>query len=101
MVSEIDNLKRETVRRGQDQELSLKIGYLRCYGLKNYIMQSLNLAKHILRYHYQLLMELGGEMIFTSTVDLVISINDEHLMMIITIELLYSDCYIEIQVGIH
>ena len=32
LVSEIDNLKRETVRRGQDQELSLKIGYLRCYG---------------------------------------------------------------------
>lgn len=26
LVSEIDNLKRETVRRGQDQELSLKIG---------------------------------------------------------------------------
>lgn len=25
LVSEIDNLKRETVRRGQDQELSLKI----------------------------------------------------------------------------
>ena len=34
LVSEIDNLKRETVRRGQDQELSLKIGYLRCYGAK-------------------------------------------------------------------
>lgn len=58
LVSEIDNLKRETVRRGQDQELSLKIGYLRCYGAQELHHAIANLAKHILRYHYQLLMEL-------------------------------------------
>ena len=100
LVSEIDNLKRETVRRGQDQELSLKIGYLRCYGA-----QELHhvIAKFSKTYSEVSLSIVNGtheelyDLLRSGQVDLVISdqrraFNDDYY----NYELLYSDCYIEI-----
>ena len=100
LLSEIDNLKEETIRRGQDQELSMKIGYLRCYGAqelhhaiveftKTYPEISLSIVNGTHEELYDLLR--------FNRVDLIISdqrraFNQDYY----NYELLYSDCYVEI-----
>lgn len=100
LIEEIENLKKETIRRGEDQELSLKIGYLRCYGAqelhhaiaqfsKTYPEVAISITNGTHEELYELLK--------FHDVDLVISdqrraFNNDYF----NYELLYSDCFIEI-----
>ena len=100
LIEEIENLKKETIRRGEDQELSLKIGYLRCYGAqelhhaiaqfsKTYPEVAISITNGTHEELYELLK--------SHDVDLVISdqrraFNNDYF----NYELLYSDCFIEI-----
>lgn len=100
LIEEIENLKKETIRRGEDRELSLKIGYLRCYGAqelhhaiaqfsKTYPEVAISITNGTHEELYELLK--------SHDVDLVISdqrraFNNDYF----NYELLYSDCYIEI-----
>lgn len=100
LLNTFENIKKETVRLGQDNELSLKVGYPRNYGgteLQMVIRQftktypeiniSITPGNHEELFH----------MLVSGNVDLVISeqrrsYNDEY----VNFELYYSDCYIEI-----
>ncbi|WP_270525825.1 LysR family transcriptional regulator [Longibaculum muris] len=100
LIEEIETLKKETIRRGEDQELSLKIGYLRCYGAqelhhaiaqfsKTYPEVAISITNGTHEELYELLK--------SHDVDLVISdqrraFNNDYF----NYELLYSDCFIEI-----
>ena len=100
LIEEIENIKKETIRRGEDQELSLKIGYLRCYGAqelhhaiaqfsKTYPEVAISITNGTHEELYELLK--------SHDVDLVISdqrraFNNDYF----NYELLYSDCFIEI-----
>lgn len=100
LVEEFNGLVMETKRRGQDQELSLKIGYLRSYGA-----QELHhaIASFSTTYPEVSISIVNGtheelyELLKSNNVDLVISdqrraFNQEYY----NYELLYSDCYVEI-----
>lgn len=100
LLQEIEELKNETIRRGEDQETTMRIGYLRCYGAlelhhaialfsKTYPEISLSIVNGTHEELYNLLI--------TNQVDLIISdqrraFNNDYY----NYELLYSDCYIEV-----
>ena len=100
LIEEIETLKKETIRRGEDQELSLKIGYLRCYGaqeLHHVIAQFSKTYPEVAISITNGTHEELYELLKSHDVDLVISdqrraFNNDYF----NYELLYSDCFIEI-----
>ena len=100
LLDEIDELRRETIRIGQDNELQLRIGYLKCYSGRElhqaiadfsqlYPDVAINIVNGTHEELYDLL-RFGG-------VDLVLSdqrraFSDEY----VNFQLLYCDCYVEL-----
>lgn len=100
LVEEFDSLVQETKRRGEDKELTLKIGYLKGQGLQE-LHQAI--AKFSSIYPEVSLSIVHGtheelyEILKNEAVDLVISdqrraFNHDYY----NYELVYSDCYVEI-----
>lgn len=100
LMHEIDNLRRETIRIGQDDETQLRIGYLRCYGgqelhqaVSDFSQVYPEVSIHIVNGTHEELYDLlrfGG-------VDLVLNdqrraFSDEY----VNYQLLESDCYVEV-----
>ncbi|MEG0276525.1 MAG: LysR family transcriptional regulator [Coprobacillus sp.] len=99
ILGEIETLKSETIRRGED-ELTMKIGYLRCYGaqeLHNAIAEFSQLYPEVSLSIVNGTHEELYHLLKSKQVDLVISdqrraFNHDYF----NYELLYSDCYVEI-----
>lgn len=100
LLEEIEQLKKETIRRGEDQELSLKIGYLRCYGAQElqqavanftslYSEVSLSIVNGTHEELYHLLKDKQVDVIIS---DQRRAFNQDYY----NFELIYSDCYIEV-----
>lgn len=100
LIDEIEHFKNETKRRGTDEELTLKIGYLRCYGaqeLQHAIAQFASLYPEVSLSIMNGTHEELYNLLRFHDVDLVISdqrraFNQDYF----NYELLYSDCYVEI-----
>lgn len=100
LIEELEKVKKETIRRGEDQELSLKIGYLRCYGsqelhhaIATFTKTYPEVAISIMHGTHEELYHL----LKSNQVDVVISdqrraFNQDYY----NYELLYSDCYVEL-----
>lgn len=100
LLEEIEQLKKETIRRGEDQELSLKIGYLRCYGAQE--------LQHAIAHFTALYPEVSLSIVNGTHEELYHLLKDKQVDVIISdqrrafnqdyynYELIYSDCYIEI-----
>lgn len=100
LIDEIEHFKNETIRRGEDEELTLKIGYLRCYGaqeLQHAIAEFASLYPEVSLSIVHGTHEELYDLLRFHDVDLVVSdqrraFNQDYF----NYELLYSDCYIEI-----
>jgi DNA-binding transcriptional LysR family regulator len=100
LLDEIENLKNETIRLGEDNELSLKIGYLRGYGaqeLQHAIAEFSRIYPEVSLSIVNGTHEELYDFLRLHTVDIVIS--DQRRAFsndYFNYELLYSNCYIEI-----
>lgn len=100
LLDEIEKLKKETIRLGEDQELTLKIGYLRCYGAEE--------LQHAVANFTALYPEVSLSIINGTHEELYYLLKEKQVDVIISdqrrafnhdyynYELIYSDCYIEI-----
>lgn len=100
LLDEIEQFKKETIRRGEDQELSLKIGYLRCYGaqeLQHAIVEFSRLYPEVSISIMNGTHEELYDLLRFHDVDLVISDQRRAFHQdYFNYELIYSDCFIEI-----
>lgn len=100
LLDEIENLKTETIRLGEDNEVSLKIGYLRGYGAQELYHAIAEFSRIYPEVSLSIVNGTHEELydfLRLHTVDLVIS--DQRRAFsndYFNYELLYSDCYIEI-----
>lgn len=100
LIDEIDSLKKETTRLGEDQELTLKIGYLRSYGAQELQSAVVEFTQMYPEISLSIVNGTHEELYFllkSKQVDLVISdqrraFNKDYF----NYELIYSNCYIEI-----
>ncbi len=102
ILAQVEDLKRETVRLGQDEELQLRIGYLRCYSgqelhqaiaefSETYPEVTISIVNGTHEELYQHLRQGTVELVLT---DQRRAFSDEY----VNFELLQCDCYAELSV---